>query len=218
MIEAFLIVLFTNSALIMLMSGTDLVHKSVPGLIRIYTPFSEITLRIIPVYFLSNIVFSFVTMLLLAKRCEQYVKLLPFEMRNRNRGKMWLHQKIDMFKYLSAVVLSKVISDIFVSLCFGDRVFFFHMEFDFFVTVMFWLEGLYLLSLIGFKTQTSLFIIFALDIISVISMLKGLPWAVFSFSSVRYTVIELIVKGGLWFFVVACGKRCFMRRDLIFAE
>jgi hypothetical protein len=218
MIEAFLIVLFTNSALIMLMSGTDLVHKSVPGLIRIYTPFSEITLRIIPVYFLSNIVFSFVTMLLLAKRCEQYVKLLPFEMRNRNRGKMWHHQKIDMFKYLSAVVLSKVISDIFVSLCFGDRVFFFHMEFDFFVTVMFWLEGLYLLSLIGFKTQTSLFIIFALDIISVISMLKGLPWAVFSFSSVRYTVIELIVKGGLWFFVVACGKRCFMRRDLIFAE
>jgi hypothetical protein len=218
MIEAFLIVLFTNSALIMLMSGTDLVHKSVPGLIRIYTPFSEITLRIIPVYFLSNIVFSFVTMLLLAKRCEQYVKLLPFEMRNRNRGKMWLHQKIDMFKYLSAVVLSKVISDIFVSLCFGDRVFFFHMELDFFVTVMFWMEGLYLLSLIGFKTQTSLFIIFALDIISLISMLKGLPWAVFSFSSVRYTVIELIVKGGLWFFVVACGKRCFMRRDLIFAE
>jgi hypothetical protein len=218
MIEAFLIVLFTNSALIMLMSGTDLVHKSVPGLIRIYTPFSEITQRIIPVYFLSNIVFSFVTILLMAKRCEQYVKLLPFEMRNRNRGKMWLHQKIDMFKYLSAVVLSKVISDIFVSLCFGDRVFFFHMEFDFFVTVMFWLEGLYLLSLIGFKTQTSLFIIFALDIISVISMLKGLPWAVFSFSSVRYTVIELIVKGGLWFFVVACGKRCFMRRDLIFAE
>jgi hypothetical protein len=218
MIEAFLIVFFTNSALIMLMSGTDLVHKSVPGLIRIYTPFSEITQRIIPVYFLSNIVFSFVTILLMAKRCEQYVKLLPFEMRNRNRGKMWLHQKIDMFKYLSAVVLSKVISDIFVSLCFGDRVFFFHMEFDFFVTVMFWLEGLYLLSLIGFKTQTSLFIIFALDIISLISMLKGLPWAVFSFSSVRYTVIELIVKGGLWFFVVACGKRCFMRRDLIFAE
>lgn len=216
MLEAFVIVAFTDLLMVVLVSGNDLVSGSAEGILRICVPFLEDG-RIWPLYLAANVCLTFVLLLLLSRRSDQLWGMVCFQVRSRNRRALFAAQKRDLYKYLISVILGKVTADIiYVLMPFSaaDFSFLLYIESGFILTAALWLELIYILYVCGMKNTYALF----LPLVLVMVFLLLLPYTGFSllsYACIEFKAADIVSKLMIWVILSIVGAVVFKNRDLI---
>lgn len=216
MAEAFGIAAVINFFFLFAVSAADMVNMDAAGITDIFCPFLEDG-SLMYGCFAANLAFCFLIQLLFLKREEQQWAMLSFLVRSKGRIRLFLSQKKDLYGYLLAVFIGKLLSDgIYFGIFVRQKDFrgFVYTESSFLLITAVWMEIIYLMLALRVKGTYGLFMVLALSAVSLI-LIPYTGFSFFAYGSLAFSWTDLFIKALVWAVLFAAGAAAVMKMDLL---
>lgn len=216
MAEAFGIAAAVNFFFLFAVSAADMVNMDAAGITDIFCPFLEDG-SLMYGCFAANLAFCFLIQLLFLKREEQQWAMLSFLVRSKGRKRLFLSQKKDLYGYLLAVFIGKLLSDgIYFGIFVRQKDFcgFVYTESSFLLITAVWMEIIYLMFALRVKGTYGLFMVLALSAVSLI-LIPYTGFSFFAYGSLAFSWTDLFIKALVWAVLFAAGAAAVMKMDLL---
>lgn len=216
MAEAFGIAAVINFFFLFAVSAADMVNMDAAGITDIFCPFLEDG-SLMYGCFAANLAFCFLIQLLFLKREEQQWAMLSFLVRSKGRKRLFLSQKKDLYGYLLAVFIGKLLSDgIYFGIFVRQKDFcgFVYTEASFLLITAVWMEIIYLMFALRVKGTYGLFMVLALSAVSLI-LIPYTGFSFFAYGSLAFSWTDLFIKALVWAVLFAAGAAAVMKMDLL---
>ncbi len=217
MIEKFIRMFGISAVLILFCSGADLLSGQITGIEAIYCFVSPETGSFILMGLVANFLLSLMTILVLLERCDQHTAMLCFEFRSRERGRLLISQKKDMYCYFLAVVAGEVaacgLGGMLTRMMTWSELGYLLLHFV--LTALLWMEMLFFLRCLRMSSKMSFFFVIALTLISAVFLRTVGSLSLFVYGDAVNAVADALSKLLLAIILCLASGRMVMKMDFL---
>lgn len=217
MLEGIIICVVVNILLLILISGVDITVFNSQAIFEMFSPYDYNIGKMNMTSFVSNLAFTYVIVILLQKRCDENLKMVHYQIKNRKRISIYINQKKDVYKYILAIILGKVLSDIVFNQIFGTENKFqlAYIEISFASTVALWSEMIYMINMF-MNGMLSLFITLLIIMSSILLLPCLEEYSFVAYISGGYKGCNLLLKLMLGIIILCLNIIIFRKKDILY--